>query len=381
MERKKLLKPLDQFNALCSKRTQRHEFFDLQHTPEKHHDDTPFNYIYEGENPFTVWYEEFGCDQTQVSEILGISVQQCRKIEENFSEIPYPVLVHFCESFSHHPVNMVPNINPAPAVLVDYLIDVYYNFTAPYSYEVERKQDVKVALANEADPDFSLDRMRDLLHKNEIGASPDRRAITELLTVLLDNDGNPALGGFGADEVADMVEQRLCDSVEGAHRRLTGSKQAILRLDDKIDDSGYEFFGYEWNDHRCLLRDAMFESGESFAKSFFLEDILPVQEMEHGSKRSFWNRFNIRQHIDRQKEIYDVEFYTSVQTLKAFQAFRAEHADTFNYYNNRQAILAMNDPELATAEGNIESPYYLKLDDQSMADMQVKISLRQLRPQ
>ena len=125
----------------------------------------------------------------------------------------------------------------------------------------------------------------------------------------------------------------------------------------------------------------MFESGESFAKSFFLEDILPVQEMEHGSKRSFWNRFNIRQHIDRQKEIYDVEFYTSVQTLKAFQAFRAEHADTFNYYNNRQAILAMNDPELATAEGNIESPYYLKLDDQSMADMQVKISLRQLRPQ
>lgn len=346
----------EDFTNACANYNSRNNFTEEYKLPKKHNDNE-----FVDENPFLVFYEDYGYSQSQIAEALGISLAQCREINGDFNKITAPILTKFCTLFDLHPVEMQPYNVPSPPVILNALISSYKAARNENSKDFERMEDIKIALLSQCDPEYSVDMIRESLEISDEIFSPKLKAAVDLLNVLSVNDGNPLLGGYGADEIADIFEMRIADKIEKTDRRLNATREHIDRIDAELDDIGYECFGYAWEDHKKLLNEAIHENGEDFAKSFFMDDFEPASGISPVTKLSLWGQFQIRTYIAQEQDDTQNKLQELVEVLELFRDFREDFFETFQYYNNRQAILALGDKDFGPAMGDVNSPYYLQV--------------------
>lgn len=223
-------------------------------SPKKHtkisSSGNPHEDIAKGVPAFYAWRTNHGWDTFDVAKDVGIAVKRYAQIERGIKQPTFEEWKAFCRLFKLHPIEVI-NFKSSHLATDEALLalDAYKNSTSYHFTHPDCHWDLHEELDEWIDNDMSYDNLEDKLDELKDEDDPSNIGIISLLSKLLMNDGNPAMGMNGVLDIVDSSFDHLNEIAFLYASQVETILEQTKILAEMANKKGEAIFGSRWKEY------------------------------------------------------------------------------------------------------------------------------------
>jgi transcriptional regulator with XRE-family HTH domain len=328
----------------------------------------PHGEIASGTPAFYAWRIAHGWDTLDVARQLPLTMKRYAQIERGIKKPNFEEMRTFCKLFRLHPIEII-NFD-ADNLTTDEIMLALNAYKNPASYNFTHAAchwDLHEDLDRWVDHDMSYDNLEDSLHELEDESAPEDLGLITVLSKLLINDGNKAMGIDGVLNTFDSAFDHLNKIAFSYAQDVENILEKMKTLSEIANTKGKEMFQHRWIEYRDftlgLLQQA--EEGEGtreFAHEMFMKEIpARVQTSDNQKDELFALIITIGKEHGRNTYL-DAKGSLASQQAEKINGFVNQNEALLTQYAIRQAIISQTN--IGKPQDDKEHSLYTKGDPQ-----------------